>query len=311
MGVSTSNISSGQAFLKAKNYTMAAKIAEEILAVDPNNQEANHLKFSCYFEPRKLEEALGFSQNWLSRDPKAPLAHLSLICSLLKLEKINEADKALEMLKSSLPYETETIQVSEYLYHQTTGSTQKAENAFGAFKKSAAGLDLSSNEALLKYKGNHYISAMNIYKRLLLAGSANYGDFRFYAFSAFRAMRFDVARKAARDALKLEPSALFMRETIALSYFVFFPPFLFAHAITAFGKLLAEKIGDWGIVAAAMLVVMYYIVYDNYLSSSLPEYVGVIFHTLAISYFVYLEFLYGKNWLAIKPSKRNLSLDNY
>ncbi|MCP4072512.1 MAG: tetratricopeptide repeat protein [Hyphomicrobiales bacterium] len=311
MSIVTNSISSGQAFLKARNYNSAAKIADEILSSNPNDQEANYLKFDCFFEQKKYSEALEYSQIWLAKNAISPLAHFSLFCAFLKLGKNGKANEALEVLKSTLPYEKETIQIAEYLYFQQTGSITKSEKALSKFRKSAPGLDFSGHEGLLKYKKNHFIAAMEIYKQLIEKGFANYGDYRFYAFSAFRALRLRTARNAARDALKLEPSALFMRETIILSYLVLIPPFLFAHAIIAFGKLLAEKIGYWGIIVAATLVASYYHVYDNYLYNLFPEGFGLAFNSLAILYYLYLEFLYGKNWLAIKADKQRVSLDNY
>ena len=311
MSIATINITSGEAFLKARNYRMAAKIADEILSITPEDQEANHLKFNCFFQQQKYYEAFEISRTWLAIDTMSPLAHFSLICALLKLEKYNKANEALKVFKSTLPYEKEAIQLAEYLYFQQTGSITKSEKALSEFKKSAPGLDFSGIEGQLKYKKNHFIAAMEFYRKLIEKGSANYGDYRFYAFSAFRSLRLSVARNAAREALKLEPSALFMRETVVLSYLVLIPPFLFAHAIIAFGKFLAEKIGDWGIIIAAALVVSYYYVCDNYLFGLFPEGFGLAFNSLAILYFLYLEFLYGKNWLAIKANKQCVSLDNY
>lgn len=312
-------IMAGEQMLNAGNISGARKVAEKILAGSPQHDGALGLLHDCLRQTLDYEAARKLAKNWLEHSPACLAAHKALIISSIELEDQKAARQALQVCQQAFPHETFYIKLIEGLLDLRFGNGKAASQIFTELGREHPGLaNLLFIQGATAYKRDRLFTARRVLQEAVAQDPQVAAAWRLLAFTAFHLLRYNQCRKAARIALRLDPTLKELRILIWLAWIVYFPPFFITAILSAAYFYISEHLGKLvGQIGAALAG---YFIFGPLLSKGL-RYINATFGT-QISFYWIVAAIFG--WLAIefgafwlvdrqkKTTKNDIQLkDNY
>ena len=231
----------GQAYLKGGNYSAAEQQAEKALAVSPENDPAWALLHSAVKESKGRQAGRDLAEKWLEALPDSKEALYQLTIGTIYLRKSRKKSQALlESYELKYPEAINIIKLLRCSFEVTFGDRKTAirlAREITADDKHLA--DFLIFEGMVNCEAGCCREAYKISKEAVRLAPEDPHAWRLLAIAAFREMRFNEARRAARNAQKIDPNIPNMQIIKTISIFGWFPLFFLGSLI----PLIALRVG--------------------------------------------------------------------
>lgn len=229
---SNSQIAAARAFLAAGNFKQAITHAEEVLRKDPYDEGALAALGDTLVQTGDHARLETMSVDWLGRQPDASYPHLFLFFCYMQRGDEKLARALLDHYRTACPGATKDHAMFEATFQAKFGKAEEGldtlANIYAADGDNRSAFKFNSLAALKRQNLSEAILEGEFARR---SGDASAKHLGYMAMLCFRALRFAKCRDYARQALAAEPGMDIPRELQVLSYVVWFPPFLFGHAV--------------------------------------------------------------------------------
>lgn len=228
------DIAAARAFLGAGNTKLALEHAEKALTQNPGFPPALDVYCDILLKLERYKALEAAALDWVGKHPQDARPYTSLLLCYAQRKDRKLARALVDHFKAANPHNARDIEFFEAAYQTKFGDVQegfaqlaKAANAQGD-KRSE--FTLSAYAALAKANLGEAIKEAEFARR---TGEATPENAALLAMLNFRTFRFAKCRMYARMALKDRPQMPIPLELMVLSWAVFLPPFLVAHAMLA------------------------------------------------------------------------------
>jgi tetratricopeptide (TPR) repeat protein len=256
-------IAAARAYADAGNFRLAKQHLETVLAADPNDSDACEAWCQLLTKQKKFAELEPFAKSWIGRDGQNETAHTYLFGSYVAREDRGNATVVLERFRELFPE-----QVQQHLAFQRLLDANCGKNASGLDSTIAAFESVGDQAQVLRFQSQAAFRRSNFAQAIRLGDQswqAGYRETSFASYMAmicFRSFRFGKSRQYARFALRAEPGHPVATELLVLTRFVWFPPFLLAHALLFVparvnaDRLLGVILGNPWVVALSSIILL-------------------------------------------------------
>lgn len=231
----------GQAYLKGGNYSAAEQQAEKALAVSPENDTAWALLHSAVKKSKGRQAGRDLAEKWLEALPDSKEALYQLTMGTIYLRKSRKKSQALlESYELKYPEAINIIKLLRCSFEVTFGDGKTAirlAREITADDKHLA--DFLIFEGMINCEAGCCREAYKLSKEAVRLAPEDPHAWRLLAVAAFREMRFNEARRAARNAQKIDPNLPSMQIIKTISIFGWFPLFFLGSLIS----LIALRVG--------------------------------------------------------------------
>lgn len=220
------DLSVAQAFLEARNFLAAERMAKEALALDPENARAMVLRVEVESRRPDHARALGLVRSFLATHPTSKELRILEMTTLLHLRRKREVQAALKNFRRDFPdarfdqFQIETIYCTVF---GTVGDVR------ALIEKAPFALPAGVQASLFEGAGA-YLEAVPHFREALAESPQNFGLNWSFAYNQLMLCRFGEARRYARNALRLKPRR-FEKRVIACSYLFCIPTVFYAHLL--------------------------------------------------------------------------------
>jgi len=225
-------IAAARAYASAGNFKLAEQHLKRVLAADPNDADACEVWCQLLTKQKKFAELETFAKFWIGRDGQNERAYTYLFGSYVARKDRNNATAVLERFRELFPE-----RVLQHLAFQSMLDVNCAKEASGYDQAIAAFQSVGDQAQVLRFQSQAAFRRSNFAEAIHLGDQswqAGYRETSFASYMAmicFRSFRFGKSRQYARLALGAEPGHPVATELLVLTRLVWFPPFLFAHAL--------------------------------------------------------------------------------
>jgi len=225
-------IAAARAYAGAGNFKLAEQHLKEVLATDPNNNDACEAWCELLTKQKKWAELETFAKSWIGRDGQNERAYTYLFGSYVAREDRTNATAVLERFRELFPEH-----VQQHLAFQRLLDANCGENASGldstieAFESAGDQAQVLRFQSQAAFRRSDFAEAIRLGDRSWQAGYRETSFASYMAMICFRSFRFGKSRQYARFALRAEPGHPVATELLVLTRLVWFPPFLLAHAL--------------------------------------------------------------------------------
>ena len=224
----------GQAYLKGGNYSAAEQQAEKALAVSPENDTAWALLHSAVKKSKGRQAGRDLAEKWLEALPDSKEALYQLTIGTIYLRKSRKKSQALlESYELKYPEAVNIIKLLRCSFEVTFGDGKTAIRLAREITADAKHLaDFLVFEGMINCEAGCCREAYKLSKEAVRLAPEDPHAWRLLAVAAFREMRFNEARRAARNAQKLDPNLPSMQIIKTISIFGWFPLFALGSLIS-------------------------------------------------------------------------------
>ncbi len=235
MSQSPDRVLLGQAYLDAGNFAAAEEEARIVLSETPDNDLAWAVLHSAVQNRAGRIEAQTVAEDWLARLPDSQRALYELASGTISLRKDKERSRALvESYQATYPGAVVDCKLLTCLYEVVFGNknaaTEIAREIAEEHGDAAGGILVF--EGLVNYEADCCRQAYRFGKGAVALVPNEPQAWRLLAISAFRELRFFEARRAAKNALAIEPTMDTMKIVKVCSAIGWFPLFVLGSLIS-------------------------------------------------------------------------------
>jgi len=248
------NIILGQQQLRAGNVRAAEKLAIRALSENPKNEAALDLRFDCFIFDGDYQSAKKLAEEWMDLDSANIKAYECLFQAELYLKNKKACENLLGNIKASFPTKTLSIKIREALYDLVFLKGKKARVIFKELSEEYPDIGVFLKlQADTAFKRDQLFTAHRLYREAIQMDPTCAETWYMYSINSFHTMRYGEARKAARQALQLDPKREKIKAIIMLSWIVYIPIFYFASFLGTTYFYISEFFGKLtGTIAAGL-----------------------------------------------------------
>ena len=285
-------IATARAFLAAGNFDAARREAVRALSTPAFSEaagEARAVLFDCALQQTDYLEAERVLKDWLADDPNGWAANRSRALLAIKLRQ-REAEQEIDRLRRAFPDRSLEIELLDIARSLELGDGRTALE--GCTQLRERGVEGETIETLEARAHLLYDLPQAGRRRTAEAVRARPGDAEArlrHAINAFFAFGILTARREAREARRLDPAqAREANALIVLTWLVWIPNFLVAHALTSAFWFVTRW--SWWQVALATVGVILLIPFAAPYANAFERFVGVA-HLLRIVFYSTIAWL--------------------
>jgi tetratricopeptide (TPR) repeat protein len=226
-----SKIAAARAFETAGNHAQALKQIEEVLAEQPQNNNALDVYCDVMRHLGRAKETQSQVEQWLARAPSDIRAAMNLLAIFVEQRDKRNAKMLLATFEQSSK-DPDNIELFRACYNTRFGNSDEGFQGLAAhYGKSGDKAGALRSTASAAVRQERLLKAYVLGEAAVQAGDRSAGALALMSMLAYRTFRFSKCRFYAREALKADPTLPIPRELIWMSWVVLFPPFLLAQAL--------------------------------------------------------------------------------
>ncbi len=265
--------------MRAGNVDAAQRIAHDILSHDIENAEALCLAYDCAVLKHEYDGALKISKQWIEVHPDDEAAHYFHAMSLLNIHDISNYEAAFAMYTQTFPHEADKIKMFGALAAYRTGRHWKAEKPAQSLReKMPADLSILDLCICIAYARGKIFSVRRLCEKYIEDNQSNPRIWVKYAAGLMYSLQFSKARKAARQAIKLDPKIGSLKFFMAMTRLAYLPCFWPFYVVMVPYLYLSQMIGG-GLTKAIFTVALMIgipLLLNWSVAHNLDELVGII-----------------------------------